>query len=212
MIKASLTLVGILLSVNSAWAQCGGGNQLKSISPDQNGVTELQFSIDHFGKAETVTVDDNDGMATIAFLYFSLIQNVSDDLWQHKIQWNDIKDKKVAGWNFVGARILSSLNKVSGKFLEQQKEINAVIPKLQSTPTYSQLSDSLGGMLSDLAGQHGYDVQVDSEKKREYALVENNSNNPVGSLLITHPFTLPPELMAKCGGPLNVDLSNVLSK
>ncbi len=218
MYKIAAAFLVTVLFANSLWA-CGGGNQLQSISPDLNGVTQLKFLIDNFGQSESVTVEDNDGMATTAFLYFALIQDVSDGIWQQKIDWEKIKNKPVAGWNLVGKRIVESLNKVTQRYkewsvkepglIEYYNQVSPIIPTLQKTPTYAVLSDSLGKVLTNLAEHHSYPVQVDT-KKHDYHLVENNSGNPVGILLASHPFTLPPQYMSRCGSPLSVDLRSVL--
>lgn len=224
-----LTVVLIYFSfTQSSWA-CMGQNQAERISPIKNNIAEIEFSLNHFGRQEKVVLQDDDGMATATILYYGLIQDLSDDLYQQKVDWENIKNKPVKNWNIVGQRIISSLERVANNYelwakdpqnanayhtLETQ--VQAVLPQLKGqTVSYAQLS-SLGKFLENAARLHTYNVSVynlntEQTTVKKYPLVENNSQNPIGSLLMSRSLTLPPTWMSRCGDYVHYDLQTILS-
>jgi len=195
-------------------------NSMKKLDGD----TLLHFTINQ----QKITLIDDDGVGTLATLQYVLIQNPSEALYLKKSKWENVRNEAVEGWNKnVKAAYLEALNRAKIVYLKNGKkkgaqELEQIILKLeklellQKSPTYEDLNE-IGKWLNENAINHSYTMKVIEKDKEEQIqkgqrLIDNSSDNPLGTALSGRGFTLPTRFLLRSRAVFVVDLETIVTR
>lgn len=189
------------------------------ITPD-GANTNLNFVID--GTRHTLV--DDDGVATLAALQYLLIQNHSDAIFGGNAKWDEVKSRTIPpqaipilvkqmerAYEFYTENARRANGATKAALLKGAADLRPLIVSwsTKGSLTYEELNQ-LGGWLDRNASRHSYEVASTPKggrtTTRTQRLIDNNSNNPVGTSLSGRGFTLPTTLMSRSRASFDVDL------
>lgn len=129
-------IVGLVVFfTNGAFAE-----SIDSIKKLSNGDVQIVYSLDseYLGNIGQYTLVDNDGMATLETVHLMLIQEVSNQLWEHQgASWAAVSSSKASNWKYAAAiekDALDRLIKVSKDSPEVSLYQSAVSLRNSMTP------------------------------------------------------------------------------
>jgi hypothetical protein len=192
--------------------------EITKIEEIENNSSHITFSEVNPTK-RTVTMVDDDGMASLACIHFNLLQEYSKKLFMNaNIKWDTLKDTNVDAFIKFKAEILKSIKRLisydSNLIIELEKKLNTSRDKkpiqdqikiftnemnqanalyyfLQDKDkiTVGDLSENMGNFIERFHNLHEYKNYYEGTSTTETLLGENTSN-PIGMLLKSRPLVL----------------------
>ncbi|MBS1961588.1 MAG: hypothetical protein JST04_05200 [Bdellovibrionales bacterium] len=177
--------------------------------------TTVDVTISVNGKESTVTDDDGVFMTMLAYQY-AAIEPIDPPAFPKSLysmeynDWEKVKAKPFKAWNGpIGKALRESVDRTVDYFtarsaanpnekpsLDRAKELQAYF-KGKSSITFEELG-KFGEYLDAEAENHGYSVKTGAAEGY-YALVENNTNNPIGLMTMNFgPYKPPFNLKSMC--------------
>lgn len=219
-------LVGLVFTLCSLGQAEFNKLTLDSIVKLKNGDAEINLSyIDDLkdGKKQTITLRDDDGIATLAIVHFMVTQKASDDTFRNNKKWEDVKGNVVDGMSHqVRKTIVESAIRGRTWYFERAKQAKTDEEKKAREAIGLELGrlsldfsakgpwnytyerqNLLGRWLDANARRHGYDG---------VRLLENAASNPLGAALISRRFTLPTTMAAATSFSISGDLDTILER
>ena len=191
----------------------------------QDDNVKIEFVI---GDGKKFVLTDDDGMATITTLYSITLAKPSEDLFSGKVQWETLKNQKVAEWPQMRRTIIDQLDRLKSEYqgwmdgadnitriLLQDliKGVDEVRPKINKNKLTYDEYNYLGEFLRKAARNHSYDINGDY-----WSLIDSfgGEHNPVGKVLNSRAdFVLPDAanfMASKCRTDLEGDVGPLAHK
>jgi hypothetical protein len=117
--------------------------EMTEVQEVSDSLSKITFSKKGFGGG-TVVVSDDDGMAMLTYLQYSMMQKYSEDMYMNQKKWSEVQTQKVDDFPKFKSEIMKSLKKSTSYASDLLKDLNRQYLETSDARKKALLKEQIG--------------------------------------------------------------------